>query len=566
MNSPLPETHRTPSSIHLCRIWPKLRALLLGSLCFAPSAAPLLAESAEPPAVVQIQSRWIGQRFIFEGENGEVRSGALSGQNGDWALEPQDGDYRLRNVASNGFLVMADDSTEVVMSPKAPESDRGIWIIEPSDDGVVISNRAERTFLNIQNPDQPVSAGMDKRPSQKNWTSGLWNLVPVSGSEPRFYKKGQITVAAPAYGEKINGKTRMEIMATGFNEVEIRSWMPGGRFGQDASLGKVSLTEGRGVFEIPAEKLPRGPITIKIHGVNGKMKNNCYWMLYNQSGISWNEGAPQSPPPAAKDMTLAFLDEFDNPELSITKDGAGAKYASHKVGGGDFSGIPFGDHENADTTPFSVIDTYLRIRADQSKRTTGLISSVREDGTGFTVKAPCYFECRFIAQSAPGTWPAFWAMTNYMIKDPDIKPLRRTSDELDVVEAYGGEGPKTPNAPGYMIHTHYWNQGKDGKKDYTQDRFAGPIHMTKLPGGGGGSWYETPHTYGVLVTKDHTVYYCDDIEVARHKTGRLSASEPLFFYVNLAVGGASGWHIDLTQYGGKADMYVDYVRVYQGKQ
>jgi len=69
----------------------------------------------------------------------------------------------------------------------------------------------------------------------------------------------------------------------------------------------------------------------------------------------------------------------------------------------------------------------------------------------------------------------------------------------------------------------------------------------------------------VKVGLDDTVYYCNNIEVARHKTARISGSEPFFFLVNLAVGGASGWPTDLSRYNGIADMYVDYVRVFQGK-
>ena len=34
------------------------------------------------------------------------------------------------------------------------------------------------------------------------------------------------------------------------------------------------------------------------------------------------------------------------------------------------------------------------------------------DGEGFFTKAPCYLEYRFTAQSAPGTWPAFWTLTS----------------------------------------------------------------------------------------------------------------------------------------------------------
>ena len=37
---------------------------------------------------------------------------------------------------------------------------------------------------------------------------------------------------------------------------------------------------------------------------------------------------------------------------------------------------------------------------------------------------------------------------------------------------------------------------------------------------------------------------------------------PHLFMINYAIGGISGWPIDLERYGNGSDMYVDYVRVY----
>lgn len=531
-------------------------------------SAALVAQPAQPqePAQYHIQSRWIGERFL-SADKDTVASGPVKADASRWTLEKSGDSYLLKNLGADAYAVLPEGSDAISLDRFKPTTDRGFWFIEPVDDGLVISNKATKKYVNIQKLNEPVNSGLDKRPSAKNWTAGFWNLVHVGGGAPeKFYKKGVVLVESPAYGSSIKGDTVLKIKAPGWTEVDVRSWLPKGRFGEDTSVGKVKLdADGSGSIVFPADRFPHGPMTISIKAEAGKQRNNHYLMVYNEGGVRWNEGAPKNAPPGAKGMKQVFIDEFDDPNLSISKNGKGAKYMSHKPGGGDFSGIPFGDHENKATTPFSQRGTYLLIRADQSKRTTGLLSSIDSEGNGFTVKAPAYFECRFIAQTAPGTWPAFWVMTNYMIKEHDKRPLSRTSDELDIIEAYGGEGSGTPNAPGYMIHSHYWNQAPGGKKDYTQDRFAGPIHMTKIAGGGGASWYETFHTYGLYVGKDYTIYYCDDIEVARHKTARLSSEEPIFFYVNLAVGGASGWKMDLSQYGGLADMYVDYVRVYQGQ-
>ena len=72
------------------------------------------------------------------------------------------------------------------------------------------------------------------------------------------------------------------------------------------------------------------------------------------------------------------------------------------------SGWPF---SNAEDFPnlFTQKGTWLRIHASkdaQGKSSSGLLSSAHEDGGGFYATPPFYMECRFLAQSSPGTWPA----------------------------------------------------------------------------------------------------------------------------------------------------------------
>ena len=80
------------------------------------------------------------------------------------------------------------------------------------------------------------------------------------------------------------------------------------------------------------------------------------------------------------------------------------------------------------------------------------------------------------------------------------------------------------------------------------------------------SWSWTPHTYGLAITETDTVYYFDNIEVLRHPTNDISKKKPLFFLINYAIGGISGWPIDLERFGNASDMYVDYVRVFAEKK
>ena len=172
------------------------------------------------------------------------------------------------------------------------------------------------------------------------------------------------------------------------------------------------------------------------------------------------------------------------------------------------------------------------------------------DGEGFFTKAHCYLECRFTAQSAPGTWPAFWTLTSI---DRGLN-----GDELDIVEAYGGVGKGNPNHPGYSITSHFWGQ-KEPDGTYKK-RFNKRVPIMEL--GGKSYWSTTFHTYGLYVGRDETIYYFDGIEVLRHTTNDISKEKPLFFLINYAIGGISGWPIDLERFGNASDMYVDYVRVF----
>jgi hypothetical protein len=139
------------------------------------------------------------------------------------------------------------------------------------------------------------------------------------------------------------------------------------------------------------------------------------------------------------------------------------------------------------------------------------------------------------------------------------------SDSIVGTVALDAQGHGHPNAfDTYMICPHAWEQGESGKaiEKKAFEALHNPIRMHKF--GIPSAWYETFHLYGCKITDTDTIYYCDNIEVGRHPTLPLSKEKPFFFLINLATGG--GWPVDLSRYDGLADMYVDYVRVYQGKE
>jgi beta-glucanase (GH16 family) len=372
-----------------------------------------------------------------------------------------------------------------------------------------------------------------------------------------------IAVVSPEYCSDVHGDTTIALAAPGFTSVTAKCWKQGEGFGADSTVATVALDDkGNGSFVFPANTYPHGPVTVRISGQNGATKDNCYLQLYNRGGVSWNEGVPAEPPPAARGMSLVFADDFKSP-LSISSSDPNAVYYDHKPPDGyqDFSTLRFtGFHER--NNPFYQVDTYLRIRASEKSRSAGLLSSMKNNATGVTAKAPCYFECRFIGPNAIGAWPAFWLLSDYMTDH--AKGIKTPCDELDIIEAYGGEGPREPNAfDTYMITPHCWDQGEAGKtiEKKAFDQMRNPVRMRKF--GVPSAWFEAFHTYGCKITVTNTIYYCDNIEVGRHATLPLSKTSRFFFLINLATGG--GWPVDLSRYHGIADMYVDFVRVYQGK-
>ena len=389
-------------------------------------------------------------------------------------------------------------------------------------------------------------------------------LVFMSASAQEFWVKGDSTqyvqaieVLTPRLRSDVRGRVTVRFRAPGMDRAAARS----AAYDRSGQSRHISLTpkpitlkaDGSGEFTFKSSDMPYGPFTVQIYAVNAAGKRDLFELqLYNKgrSKVKAPVGIPDTIPAPARGMRLAYSDDFDGP-LSISRDGRGARYNAHKPRFGDFSGWPFSDPEG-EANPFGQRDSYLIIRArkpEGSRGSTGLIASVDMDGKGFRAKAPFYMECRFIAHSAPGTWPAFWTITNIN---------RGPGDELDTVEAYGCWGAGNPNDTGYWVTSHFWGQKKpDGSPMEHPGR-----HILIDNTAGNTSWSEAFHTYGLYVDEQDTIYYFDDKEVWRHPTNPVSFSDPHVFLINYAIGGGSGWSIDLKRYGNASDMFVDYVRIF----
>ncbi len=390
-------------------------------------------------------------------------------------------------------------------------------------------------------------------------TESYADFNPGKGDKGREWVQ-RIEILSPELRSDVKGDVKVEFRAPGMVVAKAMCWQQPtngkpSEWGQDVTLAELKLdAQGNGSFVFPADKFPNGPVHVRIYANNEDKTQKDYReiQLYNTGGVKWNQGLPKAPPPQASGMKLLFADDFDKP-LSISSDGDEAVYQSHKPGGGDFSGWPFSDFES-EVNPFHQVDTFLRIRGSKradGKSSSGLISPVRSDWSGVYAAAPYFMECRLIAQSAPGTWPAFWTLTRG----------GQGSDELDIIEAYGGFGKGNPNYTGYSTTSHFWGQtNPDGSK---KKAIGKPHDMFQI--GGKSSWSHTFHNYGLLVTEKDTVYFLDGIETQRHPTNELSKTAAHFFLINYAIGGISGWPTDLKREGNATDMYVDWVCVYSAK-
>lgn len=370
-----------------------------------------------------------------------------------------------------------------------------------------------------------------------------------------------IRVLEPACRSEVKGLVSVKFRAPGMTEAKAMCWgapaaTTPGPWGEDVNLTPMGIRidgKGTGSFRFNADQFPAGPMTVRIYAGNDKGEKDIFELqLYNKGGICWNQGIPNHVPVGAQGLKLVYADDFDTP-LSISNDGRNARYSAHKPRFGDYSKWPFSDVDGPDN-PFEQVDTYLKIKArkkDGGEGSTGLIASANMDGEGFWAKAPFYMECRFVAQSAPGTWPAFWTITKLDWGIPG-------GDELDIIEAYGGRGKGNPNHEGYSVFSHFWGQFDEngvGKKGH-----RARIPMTGI--GGKSSWSTTFHTYAVYAGHKETIYYLDDLEVFRHPTNDDTRNYPHIFLINLAIGGTGIFPIDLERYGNGSDMYVDYVRVF----
>jgi beta-glucanase (GH16 family) len=142
-----------------------------------------------------------------------------------------------------------------------------------------------------------------------------------------------------------------------------------------------------------------------------------------------------------------------------------------------------------------------------------------------------------------GTWPAFWMLENRIAEDPfkgdndNVNWPNPGAGEIDVWEWYGNNGDR------YI--TNFFNTQGCG----SEVRVSYP---------GGAPDVMSFRTYAMEWTADEIVFLMDDQVVAQQDVSNCSQyEEPMFFLLNVAMGGTLGGTIDPQL--NSATMEVDYV-------
>ena len=510
----------------------------------------------------------VNGKFICE-SNGEIIYEEY--KNADryfWKIASNgDGSVTLQNKATRHFICGSDDG--MFLSPTEPDAD-GLtdwYITELNENEYSIKNVVNKRYVAANDMSGYPKCSISKEPFRTTEWTAHWEILDskiiVTSSSKEFkdydiskLDESKISILSPEYRADVDADTKIKFYAPKSSYVRIACYTMNDKY-EDLTVVPVN-SDGFGMFDFDGTKFPFGPLNITLYSHYGKNINDiCQLQVYNTAGQEIKHGFAMADPVPQEvldlGLTSQFEDDFD--EMPIV-------CSPHKSGKINYyEPTPnrlFSDWDCAmfstDGKGFSQRDSYLKITAKiDAKKTgkgyTGYISSIDEKSfTGFAIKAPAYFECKFIAQNVQGAWPSFWVLNNGEHKSAE------KGIELDVIEAYGSQPDKDGKfineSDTYSATSHAWYMNPPGSSHKW-------VEMKDV--GNGALWHQAEHTYGCLVTETDTTYYLDGNAVFTHPNFD-GEDEYLFFIINYAFG--SGWTCDATRYNDFSDMYVDWVRVY----
>ncbi len=395
-----------------------------------------------------------------------------------------------------------------------------------------------RAYRSGATPVQTVSDAPSGSPTPASGTCS-----PFSTSRPA----SGLIVRCPETGAIVGDRADVDVAAAaGYTEVTATVWPA--EAADPAGVPVRTALDPSGAADITANLagLPPGPLTVQLEATGpGRAASTAFFQLYRGGGT----GVDVASSSAATGRTLTFHEEFNRP-VTLSRTGIGADFAGAKPtdsGAQDFGDAIFPDDASGFRNVQVVDNRYLRMSIEPTSagyvdpsgggrtHVGGLLASSRQGGSGFSAQYG-YFEARMLVPAAPGTWPAFW-----MLPSDNLVAPTPVVAEIDAVELYGHE------PTGACESTHEYENGKDGGVARCGQRFA--TTRAAL------AW----HTYGVSILPTDIVFYIDGKTVATAPQVQGGAA-PMFFLLDLALGG--GWPVNLQAVQDRADLYVDYVRVY----
>lgn len=480
-----------------------------------------------------------------------------------------DGEITLTATASNGTAVAwksSDEGVATVANGKVKGIKAGtatitayIGEVKATCEVTVKAKPATPPTITISKTTAEVEVGSQivltataSNNATITWTTSDASIATVANGTVRGVKAGTATITAsvgdvkktctvtvkaksqPAPTITISKTTAtievdgtVTLTATASNNAAI-TWLTA-----DASIATV--TDGK------VKGIKAG--TVIITAKAGTLTAICTVTVRAKSNI-----APNMPNPDG--YTLVWNDEFNGNSLDRTK-------WDYQVGTRDVSGNGpeyWGNNElqyytEGDNLTF--LDGSMIITAKREQRGDRPFTSARIVTRNKAYWTFGYMEARMQTPAQLGMWPAFW-----MLPQPHESNNYGTwaaNGEIDIMEARGRE----PNKVDTTIHFGgQWPQNTYKSKSTTLS-----------------SSTEEWHTYGVEWTEDYLAWIVDGVVVYRLNNNEwwTSSSQvasapfdrPFYILLNLAVGGSYDGNRQPEASFTSADMFVDYVRVFQ---
>jgi len=234
-----------------------------------------------------------------------------------------------------------------------------------------------------------------------------------------------------------------------------------------------------------------------------------------------------------------WSDEFDYTGLPDT-----TKWG-YQTGGYGWTAKELQNYLKADPDNVGVENGVLRITALEERIGRNPYTSTRLVSKGKAEFDQGYFEVRAQVPSGQGLRSSFW-----MVGDTVSKMGWPNAGEIDLFEHYG-KFPTVMNAA-VQNFDNYWSKGNQmGGSKIVKDAETA-FHVYSL------EWTETELKFGV----DGEVYWTYQQPAGRGWRG-YPYRWPFYMAATLAVGGVRGPQTPPTPDAFPANMYIDYVRVYQ---